>query len=165
MSHGHEERDALPDTDHFAELLREALTVIQCDQGSKAARCFRAHCSQVHLKKGENFCFSSLTIPSLSRRVSALSSYETVNKHLTGKAKRRLKGSSWCWEPLAFTAVLPSYRCSKAWFQSTILFVLLVNTALQVPSICRFQLQVAPVFLLPSVLVRPLPSDLLLAPE
>lgn len=41
--------------------------------------------------------------------------------------------------------------------------MLLVNKALQLLSICRVQLQVAPAFLLPSVLARPLLSDLLVS--
>lgn len=62
MSHGHGGKDALPDRrdnsmDHFAGVLREALTVIQDDQGSKDARCSSVHGSTVLLKKGENFCF------------------------------------------------------------------------------------------------------------
>ena len=44
-------------TDHFAGVLREALTMIQNDQGSKDARCSRVHSSLVLPKKGENFCF------------------------------------------------------------------------------------------------------------
>lgn len=95
MSHGPGGRDALPDrrgtsTDHSAEVLREALTVIQNDQGSKDPRCSRVHSSPV-LFKDEDFCFP-LILPSLSIHFSAQSSYGTVNKQLTGKARKSLKG-------------------------------------------------------------------------